>query len=423
LYFIDLSEQCGYGIKEQVSLFQNLKPLFEGKPLVVVMNKSDMKTLEQCTQAEKNLVRTMEGPGVQFLTCSTLTEEGVMGIKTFACDALLSHRVESKVARATKAGKDASALGAIHVAEPVQRDDVARPPVIPRSVTTRVEQGLSTHTSRKLQKEVMLERGGAGVYSADYREQYLGLKDADWRFDTIPEIMDGKNVYDYVDPEIEQMLEALDREEEERLAAEGEEMEDDDDDGLTEVEREQLAQIRRKKHSLKAESKLAKSANHPIMPRTAGAARRGDLSARGRSMDAHLEELGFDEDTGARKRARALSASRGRSLERKADKAKADKSVDAEGDAMDVDGRPVKRARSSSRARDASVSRDVRANAYSSPAQKAEAQKIAKKKVNKLMRVKGKHTAKKGEADRHIPNLMPKHLYSGKRGMGKTDRR
>ena len=36
----------------------------------------------------------------------------------------------------------------------------------------------------------------------------------------------------------------------------------------------------------------------------------------------------------------------------KADKAKADKSVDAEGDAMDVDGRPVKRARSSSRARD-----------------------------------------------------------------------
>ena len=39
------------------------------------------------------------------------------------------------------------------------------------------------------------------------------------------------------------------------------------------------------------------------------------------------------------------------------------------------------------------------------------------------MRVKGKGTARKGEADRHIPNLMPKHLYSGKRGNGKTDRR
>ena len=33
LYFVDLSEQCGYGIKEQVSLFQNLKPLFEVRNL------------------------------------------------------------------------------------------------------------------------------------------------------------------------------------------------------------------------------------------------------------------------------------------------------------------------------------------------------------------------------------------------------
>jgi nucleolar GTP-binding protein len=30
---------------------------------------------------------------------------------------------------------------------------------------------------------------------------------------------------------------------------------------------------------------------------------------------------------------------------------------------------------------------------------------------------------RKGEADRHIYNLKPKHLYAGKRGNGKTDRR
>ena len=29
--------------------------------------------------------------------------------------------------------------------------------------------------------------------------------------------------------------------------------------------------------------------------------------------------------------------------------------------------------------------------------------------------------ARKGEADRHIPDLKPKHLFSGKRGKGKTD--
>lgn len=30
---------------------------------------------------------------------------------------------------------------------------------------------------------------------------------------------------------------------------------------------------------------------------------------------------------------------------------------------------------------------------------------------------------KKGEADRHIGAKKPKHLFSGKRGIGKTDRR
>jgi nucleolar GTP-binding protein len=31
--------------------------------------------------------------------------------------------------------------------------------------------------------------------------------------------------------------------------------------------------------------------------------------------------------------------------------------------------------------------------------------------------------AKKGEADRHIPDLKPKHLFSGKRPRGTADRR
>ena len=31
--------------------------------------------------------------------------------------------------------------------------------------------------------------------------------------------------------------------------------------------------------------------------------------------------------------------------------------------------------------------------------------------------------ARRGEGDRHVPDLKPKHLFSGKRGKGKTDRR
>jgi len=424
LYFVDLSEQCGYSLKQQVSLFHNIKPLFEGKPLMVVLNKSDMKTVEQCTAEEKALVKTMEGANVTFVTCSTLTEDGVMGLKTTACDALLAQRVATKTNRAAKAGQDVDELAGIHVAMPQPRDRAERPPVIPASVQARLEAGVSTHTSRKLQKELMVEHGGAGVYSMDFREQYLGLKDEDWKFDSIPEIMDGKNIADFVDPEIERMLEELEREEEE-LEAKGEYEEDPDalDDGLTEVEREQLKAVRRKRATLRHESEMAKSRNHPTLPRTVAANRRGDLSLRGRSFDEHLDELGYEEDIGARKRARELSQSRGRSRTRRD---RMDEDKDAE-DGMEVDGgsQPVKKARTSkSKARDKSLPRDEAAHAYKDQEQRAAAKKVASKVIKGLMRQKGsKGTAKKGEGDRHVPNFMPKHLLTGKRGNGKTDRR
>ncbi len=70
-----------------------------------------------------------------------------------------------------------------------------------------------------------------------------------------------------------------------------------------------------------------------------------------------------------------------------------------------------------------SMPKDEAGHAFRDDAQRKKAKEIAKMKVFAAMRVTGKGTAKKGEGDRHIPNMMPKHLYSGKRGMGKTDRR
>lgn len=52
-----------------------------------------------------------------------------------------------------------------------------------------------------------------------YIEDYI-LKNPEWKQDVIPEIMDGKNVADFIDPDIAEKLEALEREEE-RLQAEG----------------------------------------------------------------------------------------------------------------------------------------------------------------------------------------------------------
>lgn len=46
------------------------------------------------------------------------------------------------------------------------------------------------------------------------------LADDSWKYDIIPEIYNGKNVADFIDPDIEAKLEALEREEE-ALAEQG----------------------------------------------------------------------------------------------------------------------------------------------------------------------------------------------------------
>jgi len=46
------------------------------------------------------------------------------------------------------------------------------------------------------------------------------LQSDEWKYDAIPEIMDGKNVMDFVDPDIAEKLDALEREEQ-KLEVEG----------------------------------------------------------------------------------------------------------------------------------------------------------------------------------------------------------
>ena len=54
----------------------------------------------------------------------------------------------------------------------------------------------------------------AGVYNADLRQAY-SLKDDAWKYDIMPEILDGHNVLDFVDADIDARLAELEREEEE----------------------------------------------------------------------------------------------------------------------------------------------------------------------------------------------------------------
>ena len=56
------------------------------------------------------------------------------------------------------------------------------------------------------------ELGGAGVYSMDERLLWADIPE-DQRHDIMPEIWDGHNIADFVDPDIDAKLRALEREE------------------------------------------------------------------------------------------------------------------------------------------------------------------------------------------------------------------
>jgi nucleolar GTP-binding protein len=55
--------------------------------------------------------------------------------------------------------------------------------------------------------------GGAGVFNFPLQEHFI-LQNADWKYDEVPEFMDGKNIADYVDKDIMQKLLQLEKEEE-----------------------------------------------------------------------------------------------------------------------------------------------------------------------------------------------------------------
>ncbi|KNA07116.1 hypothetical protein SOVF_174800 [Spinacia oleracea] len=424
LFFLDISGSCGYTIAQQAALFHSIKSLFMNKPLIIVCNKTDLLAFDHIPEEDKKLVldmkaealKTVIGQGGEatneegvLLTMSTLTEEGVMAVKNAACDRLLDQRVELKM----KSKKINDCLNRFHVAMPKPRDQKERPACIPQGVL----EAKAKEAAEKAEKEHRIterqledENGGAGVYSASLKKHYI-LANDEWKEDIMPEFLDGHNVYDFVDPDILHRLEELEREEGLRLADEAEEDFEMDGEELTVEEKEALAEIRRKKSILIQEHRLKKSTagSRAIVPRKFDKDRKFTTERMGRQ----LTKMGIDPSAAI---LRARSKSRGQKRQRSPE-------VGGEGDVMDMDvEQPNKKLRALSRPRSRSLSRPpgevVPGEGFKDSIQKVKAINLAKKSSKK--RNKNAH---KGEGDRVIPNLKPKHLYSGKRGIGKTDRR
>jgi nucleolar GTP-binding protein len=429
LYIVDASEQCGYTIKQQSDLFHSIKPLFANKPLVVAINKTDVRKLEDLKPEDAALIDAMrdaargpaslrmEGDDEDDLpTMSTLNEEGVSLVKQVCCDKLLAARVEQKLA-SRRAGE---VLNRLHVAQPKPRDAVARPAVIPHSVALNRLKKADGSLKIVTEKELQDLNGGAGVYSADLRKDYQ-LDDDSWKYDIMPEIFNGKNVADFIDPEIDERLAELEREEDELEAAFAEEkaqteMEAEPD--MDDEEKALLKEVRGRRKELVETHRRKKSAgnNAPTLPRTVSASHADPAKrATTKRMKESLEAMGVDPS-------RAIARARDRSVAREGRLRKRSRSAAETDEAMDDD--EEKPRKHSSKSRSVSVARRVdRADRSKSVGLRDDDERMrAQKMADKAQRKMNKR-AKIGEADRTIITKMPKHLFSGKRGIGKTDRR
>ena len=191
LYFMDLSEQCGYTVEAQVShslsflrtfttsgtqckLFESIKPLFANKPTFIVINKIDVTRPEDLDEINKayldNIISSSEGQ-VKLLMLSCHSEEGVMDVRNEACEALLSSRVDLK----EKSKRAESILNRLRVATPFARDDVERKPFVPEGYVQRKKYDLTDPERRKLERDLEAEGGGAGVFSADLKSGFSSL--------------------------------------------------------------------------------------------------------------------------------------------------------------------------------------------------------------------------------------------------------
>jgi len=335
---------------------------------------------------------------------STVTETGIMEVKSTACDLLLQHRVEAKF----RSKKVDSILNRLHVTDPAARDEKQRPAFIPEAAIRRRQEKLlekdeadddenceepsdsKTEKKKKYKTERDIEQELGDEYIVDLKKNY-DLPD-DQKYDIIPEHWNGHNIADYIDPDIMEKLEQLEKEEEARERSGFYDSEESEEDESYAEIKELARKIRYKKGQLKM-SRLIDGTNKSRMPRDTLAKKRERSVSR---LKREFEDLGVDmsESKGSNFTRTERSTSR-RPLKRA--------KVEAEdGKVRSVSRRPP---------RDQSGVKDV-----------AQAKKLKKMATQVRNQTFSQH-GRMGESDRHIAVKKPKHLFAGKRGLGKTSRR
>ena len=430
LYFVDVSENCGYSIAQQVSLFDSIRPLFKNKPLVIIANKTDLRKYNELPEKDRKLIEEVAKEHQTYLIqMSNTTGNGVFDVKSKACDILLKYR---EVKNSGAKTKDITGLDKIYIAKPTQiRDNRKRTPNIPQSFLEEKQNKLNEEKNEKFDeekflredninnlekkiknnkfKEIIEANGGTGIYYFPLREEFK-LENPDWKYDIWPEFMDGKNVFDFVDKDILKKVEALEKEEEE-IAQRGDMGLDDDENNMDDGEESsELSE-----DLIEAHEKLMKNVKtikerHKLVKRSKLPSRLVGESATDKFMNEVRPDLKEKAET-----IKLISHKRRRDQKEKMrSNLKKDAGIDEEDDKI-------------SDSDEMDIEEENQKTVKKKKISEKESAKVVHEK-NKIVQRLQKKIQKKfdknlqiNETDRRIDSKKPKFFNTGKRGLGKTD--
>jgi nucleolar GTP-binding protein len=311
---------------------------------------------------KQSLLEKLEKNDIPIFELSTVSKEGVIALRDKACDALMAQRVQRKL---QSKGYDNNIISRLYVAIPEPRDDKVRAPFIPPSALIKRTNGLTLKENKNAEK-----------MEIDPPQKMI-----------IPEIWEGHNISDFLRADIEEIFADLTKEERDRIEAGVYDKDLDSDDEETKKLLQRALQIREKEELAKQEFRFKKGTDQPKVARKIGQKRTRTME----NFENAMSQLGVD-----------ISTKKMKNLE-----------TDS---AHPIRGKRIRVGRSQSLSGNTALPRDVQG------VPDLETFDKAKKSKRKGQRP-AQQDARKGEGDRHVYDMKPKHLFSGKRGMGKTTRR
>jgi nucleolar GTP-binding protein len=223
--------------------------------------------------------------------------------------------------------------------------------------------------------------------------------------------MDGKNVFDFVDPDILAKLEKLEHEEDEirQKMAENHEMDEEESDELSEDLIEAHEEVMENKKAIRQKHQLVTGSQLPRKVR--------DLTA----TEKFMETIRTDKQE-ALSNLKMLSQKKRRETKERLKKSLLNESMqqsdqEDEDDMMDLeDSQPVKKFKKMKLSPEDLEELKKK--------EKIEHQKqLTVERMKRKIQKSWNRESRVDEADRKIASKLPKHLNSGKRGVGKTERR